>query len=233
MALLGPIIHASCGLDEHVFDVRQFGDIGFRCRVAAKLIGDDLARHRARTKHVFEESFGSSLVPVFLHQDESAKMPREILRRMRAVRRQFAPRPPGNQSFSGVQLDLKPACARKTVFVFITKPLREGQMVEGAALRAHFQEVFEPLEQHPDLHLGCAHDSRKVCPRQRLALDTSFFCCLLKAVSNGYVDQILKNRRPLASVIVFAQAVPVANAIEQANPTAPSVLKTGRTIVSC
>ena len=69
MAILGPIVHASCGLDEHVFDVRQFGDIGFRCRVAAKLIGDDLARHRARTKHVFEEPFGSSLVPAFLHQD--------------------------------------------------------------------------------------------------------------------------------------------------------------------
>lgn len=47
MAIRGPIVHASCSLDEHVFDVRQFGDVGLRCRIAAQLIGDDLARHRA------------------------------------------------------------------------------------------------------------------------------------------------------------------------------------------
>lgn len=47
MAILGPIVHAGCCLDEYMFDVRQFGDVGLRRRVAAKLIGDDLARHRA------------------------------------------------------------------------------------------------------------------------------------------------------------------------------------------
>lgn len=51
VAVLGPIIQACSGFDEHVFDVRQFRDVGLGGRVAAQLVGDDLARHGTGTKH--------------------------------------------------------------------------------------------------------------------------------------------------------------------------------------
>src|SRR5690349_1065881 len=69
MAIFGPIVHAGCSLDEYVFDVCQLGDPGLRGRVTAQLVGDDLARHRARTKHALEESFGCGRVTPLLQQD--------------------------------------------------------------------------------------------------------------------------------------------------------------------
>lgn len=66
MAIFGPIVHAGCSLDEHVFDVCQRGDPGLRGRVTAQLVGDDLARHRARTKHAPEESLGCGRVAPLL-----------------------------------------------------------------------------------------------------------------------------------------------------------------------
>ncbi len=44
MAVLGAIVHASAGFDEHVLDVGQLRHVGLRGRVAAQLIGDDLLR---------------------------------------------------------------------------------------------------------------------------------------------------------------------------------------------
>jgi hypothetical protein len=42
MAILRAIVHPGRSLDEHMFDVRQVGDVGLGCRVATKLIGDSL-----------------------------------------------------------------------------------------------------------------------------------------------------------------------------------------------
>src|ERR1700761_1148586 len=61
MAIFGPIVHAGCSLDEHVPDVCQLGDSGLRGRITAQLVSDDLARHRARTKHTLEESFAAGV----------------------------------------------------------------------------------------------------------------------------------------------------------------------------
>ncbi|CAB3810298.1 hypothetical protein LMG27177_07121 [Paraburkholderia fynbosensis] len=47
VAVLRSIVHARRGFNEHVSDVRQFGNIGLCGRVAAQLVGHDLARHRA------------------------------------------------------------------------------------------------------------------------------------------------------------------------------------------
>src|SRR5471032_2841246 len=46
MAILGPIVHACCRLDEHVSDVCQLGNPGLHGRITAQLVGDDPARHR-------------------------------------------------------------------------------------------------------------------------------------------------------------------------------------------
>jgi hypothetical protein len=58
MAIFGPIVYAGCSLDEYVFDVCQLGDPGLRGRITAQLVGDDLARHRARTKHALDTTAG-------------------------------------------------------------------------------------------------------------------------------------------------------------------------------
>ena len=46
MTIFGPVVHAGCSFDEHVFDVRQRGDTGLRDRITEQLVGNDLARHR-------------------------------------------------------------------------------------------------------------------------------------------------------------------------------------------
>jgi hypothetical protein len=40
MASFGTVVHPSTGFDENLFDIYQFGDLGFRSRVTAQLIGD-------------------------------------------------------------------------------------------------------------------------------------------------------------------------------------------------
>jgi hypothetical protein len=52
-----------------MLDVIQFGDLRLRGRVAAKLVCDDLAWHRARKKHSPKEAFGGGLVAPLLQQD--------------------------------------------------------------------------------------------------------------------------------------------------------------------
>jgi hypothetical protein len=69
MAIFGPIVHAGSSLDEHVFDICQLRDAGLRGRITAQLVGDNLARRRARTKHAPEESFGCGRVAPLLQQD--------------------------------------------------------------------------------------------------------------------------------------------------------------------
>jgi hypothetical protein len=44
-------------------------DAGLRGRITAQLVGDNLARRRARTKHAPEESFGCGRVAPLLQQD--------------------------------------------------------------------------------------------------------------------------------------------------------------------
>jgi hypothetical protein len=50
-------------------DQRQFISRRLRGRIAAQPIGDDLARHRARAQHAFEDTFGGGLVAPLLQQD--------------------------------------------------------------------------------------------------------------------------------------------------------------------
>lgn len=49
VTVLCPIVQPGGGFNEHVFDVRQRRDLAFRRRIAAQLIGDDLARDWAGT----------------------------------------------------------------------------------------------------------------------------------------------------------------------------------------
>src|SRR5882757_5822569 len=69
VAVLGPVIEPGGSFDEHVLHVRKLWDLSLGCRVAAQLIGDDLARNRARAQHTLEEAFGGGLVAPLLHQD--------------------------------------------------------------------------------------------------------------------------------------------------------------------
>ncbi len=69
VAVLCAVVHSGGRFDEHVLHVRKFRDLRFCRRIAAQLIGDDLARHRARTQHTLEEAFGGGLVAPLLHQD--------------------------------------------------------------------------------------------------------------------------------------------------------------------
>ena len=46
MAVLCTIVDTGRSLDEHMLHVCQFRDVGFRCRIAAQLIGNDLAWRR-------------------------------------------------------------------------------------------------------------------------------------------------------------------------------------------
>src|SRR5471032_3306895 len=69
MAVLCAIVQSRCSFDEHVLHVRKFRDLGFCRRIAAQLIGDDLAGQRARTQHTLEEAFSSRFVAPLLKQD--------------------------------------------------------------------------------------------------------------------------------------------------------------------
>jgi hypothetical protein len=69
VAVLCAVIQSGCSFDEHVPHVRTFSDLGFCRRIAAKLIGDDLARHRTRAQHTLEEALGGGLVAPLLHGD--------------------------------------------------------------------------------------------------------------------------------------------------------------------
>jgi hypothetical protein len=69
VAILCAVVQPSCRFDKHVLHVRKFRDLGFCRRIAMQLIGDDLARYRARTQHTLEEAFGSGFVAPLLQQD--------------------------------------------------------------------------------------------------------------------------------------------------------------------
>src|SRR3977135_4359953 len=69
VAVLRAVVQPAGRSDEQVLHVRKLRDLGFCRRVAAQLIGDDLARHRARTQHTFEETFGGGLVAPLLYQN--------------------------------------------------------------------------------------------------------------------------------------------------------------------
>ncbi|KVV21053.1 hypothetical protein WK79_18630 [Burkholderia ubonensis] len=69
MAVLCSVVDTGRSLDEHMLHVEQLRDIGFRHRIAAQLIGDDLAWHRVRAQHTLEETFGGGLVAPLLQQD--------------------------------------------------------------------------------------------------------------------------------------------------------------------
>src|SRR5882757_2404589 len=69
VAVLGPVIEPGGSFDAHVLHVRKLWDLSLGCRVAAQLIGDDLARNRARAQHTLEEAFGGGFITPLLHQD--------------------------------------------------------------------------------------------------------------------------------------------------------------------
>ena len=67
MTVFGPVIDPRAGFNEDVPDVNQFRNLGFRRRIAAQLIGHDLARYlRARDKHALEKPLRCSLVAALL-----------------------------------------------------------------------------------------------------------------------------------------------------------------------
>ncbi len=69
VAVFCPDVQSSCRFDENVLHLRKFRDLGFCGRIAAQLIGDDLAGHRVRAQHALEEAFGGGLLAPLLHQD--------------------------------------------------------------------------------------------------------------------------------------------------------------------
>lgn len=69
MAVLCSVVDTGRSLDGHMLHVEQFRDIGFRRRIAAQLIGDDLAWHRVGAQHTLEETLGGGLVAPLLQQD--------------------------------------------------------------------------------------------------------------------------------------------------------------------
>ncbi|CAB3809440.1 hypothetical protein LMG28688_06993 [Paraburkholderia caffeinitolerans] len=67
MTVFGPVVQPRTGFDECVPDVGELGNLGFRRRIAAQLVGHDLARcFSTRGKHPLEKSFGCSLVTALL-----------------------------------------------------------------------------------------------------------------------------------------------------------------------
>ena len=70
MTIFGAIVYSGTGFDEDVFHVCQFRYLGFRGRIAAKLIGHDLARPFGTSgEHTLEKSLGCCLVATLLQQD--------------------------------------------------------------------------------------------------------------------------------------------------------------------
>src|SRR5579864_9321133 len=56
MTVFSPVIDPRAGIDEDVLHVSQFGNLGFRRRIAAQLVGHDLARCLStRGKHALEK----------------------------------------------------------------------------------------------------------------------------------------------------------------------------------
>jgi hypothetical protein len=77
VAVLCEVVQSGCRFDEHVLYVGKFRDFGFCRRIAAQPISDDLARHRARAQHTFEEAFSGGLAaPLFAAEF----LPRAIVR---------------------------------------------------------------------------------------------------------------------------------------------------------
>jgi hypothetical protein len=69
VAVLYAVVQSGRSFDEHVLHVCKVRDLGFCRWIAAQLIGDDLARHRARTQYTLEEAFSSGLLTPLLHQN--------------------------------------------------------------------------------------------------------------------------------------------------------------------
>ena len=70
MTVLGAVVHAGTGLHEHVPHVRKLRDLGLGGRVAAQLVGDDLARSLwAGGEHALEEALRGRLVAALLQKD--------------------------------------------------------------------------------------------------------------------------------------------------------------------
>jgi hypothetical protein len=70
MAVFSAVVNPGTGFDEDVLDVDQFWDLGLCRRIAAQLVGHDLARCLgASGKNALEKLLGCRLVPTFLQQD--------------------------------------------------------------------------------------------------------------------------------------------------------------------
>src|SRR6218665_3427484 len=70
MAVLGTVVHPRAGFHEDMPDLRKARDGGLGCRVAAQLVGHDLAGHlRAGGQHALEEALGCPLVAALLYKD--------------------------------------------------------------------------------------------------------------------------------------------------------------------
>src|ERR1700688_4612590 len=66
VAVLCAVVQSGGRFDEHVLHVRKFRDLRFCRRIAAQLIGDDLARYRAQAQHTLEETFRRGFVAPLL-----------------------------------------------------------------------------------------------------------------------------------------------------------------------
>jgi hypothetical protein len=70
LAVFSAVVNPGTGFDEDVLDVDQFWDLGLCRRIAAQLVGHDLARCLGTSgKNALEKPLGCRLVPAFLQQD--------------------------------------------------------------------------------------------------------------------------------------------------------------------
>src|SRR4051794_31396365 len=61
VAVLCAVVQSGGRFDEHVLHVRKFGDLRLCRRIAAQLIGDDLARYRARRSTRLKKRLAAAL----------------------------------------------------------------------------------------------------------------------------------------------------------------------------
>ena len=86
VAVLCTAVQTGGRFDEHVLNVCKFWDLRFCRRIAAQLIGDDLARYRARAQHTLEETFGRGFVALLFSKMSSSAPCSSTARHSSAVR---------------------------------------------------------------------------------------------------------------------------------------------------
>jgi hypothetical protein len=108
MAVFGTVVDRGAGFDEDVLDVDRLGDLAICCRIAAQLVGHDLAPCLGTSsKRAQEKPLGYGLVATFLQQDIELdavlfdSSPQQI--RLTAQRHEHLPEVPGGARLATAQ----------------------------------------------------------------------------------------------------------------------------------